>query len=1278
MKIVNETELMANQKASTTIVPDKQFEALQTIEGNALLFSIGTDNILYCTREVPGDTHGWVRVDLSTALSASVYGGIAVVAKTFDIAQDLSSVNTVDIALVVTVNGQDHLHLATGFANTFANWTSATPAFTAYPFDDYAQPAYAGLPINEVQIVDGNGNQYIIADIITDATTQTISRYYIDTSKSLYSNPTTEQGCAWVPHNLSIDLQAGSITSFLGCGPNDGPNGAGHDIGGVYVLGTVANKAQLMYAPAFNFFNPEMQQHPTIFNLPSGTNAGYMAMGLSAPGETAPYTDLFFASNGSLYFLANADQVDTETTNATPQLIYTHSLFTNIQYMHVSNWNDNIVIWGQSLSPDGSGTSQLFIMEGVAGQETNANAWSCPIILLIDVVNSSAYVNNNYSLDSSINSENGNAYGSCNVLFAQQVINGVSSLTQLFQDPVTSAWQERSLLTAPTPENIMTEIYDTTTYSTHIEITDDSNITQPSLPVSIWSSSPCSVYITDAKNTAAYFTLDNINPTPLTADCTGNITIMQPVDTIGGISYYVTVKDPSTQQAYSATINPLSATLKNINAKLSTNDGLNASVTDEYGKSTQLVAGNIDSETKAAITANIQAVYNKQSYIPADGTVAGQAWPGNTPAVSATLAQIPKAQYFAKNFTFDPARHQIHGIKFGKTARFYDGIEAVREMGVVLNPDGSLQMTLPSGQLVSRSGVIEAKPGHLFKWMKSEADKLAATLDNMIQVLADGLVHCYFTIAEAVYHFVVKCMNDLVNIIHTVLSAIGTAFEDMVKWIGMIFSFEDIKNTHLVLKNIVNVFIDYVMANIGSLDGTIANLFQNIEDDISNKLGVQATDQTYAGNIAKATSPAGSKSPSANWGTHQLKSNANGSNTKVEPVTGDPIKDTLDLLLQKIQQEGDNFIEMGTAFQNLAPTAATIPITDLLAKILNIVTDFLLNTVEDLLTTAVDTVKVLLTDFDTALDKPVDIPVISYLYTKVTGDQLTPLDATCFIAAIPATVVYKAVRGKAPFPSSDPTTAQLINAADIPAMKAILLPPQMVGAIIGDDDYDVKPGSLLDRVTIAMNISALAGGAATSFMTAYQSLANIGYGQPLSSSVDKALTLLNSAAYFFFAGPDVLTLILTADKTKTDEWYNVMSNMCMLVGGAKALVDGTTVFWPGKLVEPSPADSYNTYIGPGLDLIIDVAWQVPTIALFAVQVGGRKVTAADANDIVGFIGGTFFDLAGILSPFLASASLIEDLPKREGAVAAVTGFMAYFNVLWGAACVVTSFDGLPA
>jgi hypothetical protein len=69
--------------------------------------------------------------------------------------------------------------------------------------------------------------------------------------------------------------------------------------------------------------------------------------------------------------------------------------------------------------------------------------------------NSATYINNQY----------GNS-----VIFAQQVIDEVSSLTQLFEDPVTTAWQQRSLLTAPDPENIQTIIYDTTTYSTHIEI----------------------------------------------------------------------------------------------------------------------------------------------------------------------------------------------------------------------------------------------------------------------------------------------------------------------------------------------------------------------------------------------------------------------------------------------------------------------------------------------------------------------------------------------------------------------------------------------------------------------------------------------------------------------------------------------------------------------------------------------------------------------------------------------------------------------------------------
>src|ERR1700744_2414499 len=533
MIIVNETELMANQKATTVIEPDQQFEAAQTSGGNSLLFSIGSDNIYYCTCETPGDTHGWVRNNLSSTLS-SLLNNQPIVAKTFDLGQDPDS-GAIDLVLAVTSGSRDHVFVS--LANSTEEWGNYTPQWTSLPFDDPNFPAYAAAPINDIYVARYGGNQFIFVDLVTDATTQTITRYAIDPSKQVMLNANGVSQ-AWIPHGLPMDLQAGTVSSRIGCGPNDS------GVNGVYTLGTMNNEATLVYSPLFNPNDPGGPSNPTNFQLPANIDPTHMAIGIS---ETGGFTDLLFASNGTLYFAPNAAQI--ESNNVLPSLtpIYSHALFQNLTDLHINNLNGQLVLWGQSLSTDGSGTAQSFTMECPQGSETagaskgvNGSGWSCPIPLLFNVENSATYINNQYNNK---------------VMFAHQADG---TLVHLFEDPITTAWQQRSLLT--TPLNQVTTIYDTTTYSTHIEITDDNNIPQPGTPLMLWASSPCSVYISDANNTAAYYTLDTVKPLALVSDTSANVTIMQPVDTIGGISYYVSVQDPNTLAYYNEAINPLTGT----------------------------------------------------------------------------------------------------------------------------------------------------------------------------------------------------------------------------------------------------------------------------------------------------------------------------------------------------------------------------------------------------------------------------------------------------------------------------------------------------------------------------------------------------------------------------------------------------------------------------------------------------------------------------------------------------------------------------------------------
>ncbi|THU92755.1 hypothetical protein K435DRAFT_628344, partial [Dendrothele bispora CBS 962.96] len=71
------------------------------------------------------------------------------------------------------------------------------------------------------------------------------------------------------------------------------------------------------------------------------------------------------------------------------------------------------------------------------------------------------------------------------------------------------------------------------------------------------------------------------------------------------------------------------------------------------------------------------------------------------------------------------------------------------------------------------------------------------------------------------------------------------------------------------------------------------------------------------------------------------------------------------------------------------------------------------------------------------LDAPLNIPVISSLYKKISGDDLSFLDLICLISAIPATIVSKLATGNTLFPDNS-TTSALINATDFNNLTSLL------------------------------------------------------------------------------------------------------------------------------------------------------------------------------------------------------------------------------------------------
>ena len=1276
------------------MLPDVEFEALQTSEGNSLLFSISSKNILYCTCEVPSDTHGWVRTDISATLSERDFSGQPIKVKSFDLGQDLS-VGTIDLVMVVTDNNNhDWLYLALG--NSDANWVNYTPNWQQVKFDDPNNMGYANDPINDVFVARFGSNQFIFADIVSNPQNQALSRYAIDPTGQVMLQSNGIKQC-WIPHSISSTLQAGHISSAVGCGPGD------ESVYGIYTLYTIDGNPQLVYAPLFNENDPGGAPFPTDFDLKTNITAidsTYMAMAVSKPSASSPDTDLFFASESVLYFCANGNQVNHNGVNPQFTSIYNNALFQNIQSLHISNWNQNIVLWGQSIDPIDNLTSRLFVMECLAGQETNPDAWSYPIPLLLNSANSTTYINNIYSAPTALDSNTG-AYihNSCNVIFAEQVTkddsgNDQSSLVQLFQDPVTTAWQQRFLLMAPL--DVTTEIFDNPTYSTHVEITDDNNNPQINVPVVIWASSPCSVYVNDASNNDAYFTLDPVKPLLLTTDITGNVTIMQQVDSIGGISYFVAVQNADKSQIYSEAINPITNTITRLNTAVpdGKSDHLtNVWVTGSDGTQTKLITGNYDTATASS---NINTICQQNTTVNSDGLVSGQSWPSATaiaaalssvqsfaenlnksaslqsgkpvsPTIKRGLPQFDRRVRRVKDIHFNPQTDKIWGWTYGANANHYEGIDAVKALGITINPDGSLAY-IPAVTSLGSGLHIEAKLGHIVKWMKSEAHKL----ETAVVTFANGVVDCMLTIAGDIYHFVAKCANDLAGLVHTVLNAIATALDDVIKWIGFLFDYNDILTTHKVTTNIMKVAIDHAANNMSALKADINQSFTTIVNDLNKLVGLPQLPDTQQSSSKQSPAPSSAKTPQAQWGTHKLKSN--GQNTSCGSFTPDTMDDDkvgslMTALQDFVNNEQATFAQLQTNFKSIIDNAQTLTVTQIMEQVLAAIADFFIDELKDLILALVDVIAALLVTAQHVMTAPINIPVISWLYGKISGGStFTLLDLCCLVTAIPATIVYKLVENEAPF-SQGNLAEQLYSAPDLATVQSILAQSlsSFQTGVDAHDGSDPLNNTAFDVATKVANISCMAGAVGTSVCTYLKS----GVIDTLKDNT--SLNTANTAFYMLYVWPDLMSSL--SGNTTSSDWYVDFNNWCTWVCMGKVLTDGVAGFY-GETAAWAMAWSG---LSPWGDFVINTVWEAPTNAAFYYEYeAGFKNTDQLANGIINLIGGNFFDFSGMLSPVLAATQSNFTTPQGKLAITVAMAGITFLNLGWGTSCILDSYGPFKA
>jgi hypothetical protein len=325
-----------------------------------------------------------------------------------------------------------------------------------------------------------------------------------------------------------------------------------------------------------------------------------------------------------------------------------------------------------------------------------------------------------------------------------------------------------------------------------------------------------------------------------------------------------------------------------------------------------------------------------------------------------------------------------------------------------------------------------------FDWIDDIGDFLAGVVDGVIDVIdyvvttiADGVqavINCIIDGVNYVFDVIVKTLEQAFDLVETVLAKVLVFFEDVFKWLGFLFDWPDMLRTHEALAYVLDEFLSFLQgAAAGTqtlIDNGIATLktdLQQIFDEAVSQIAGQSSLGGYE-QTNREPSPTVSAAAANNPIYSGTIDNAfAGSSLAIyaRPQLADG-----DALLQQLIDFADNALDTSAFeqawgyFSNLGGSPDEI-FVQLLAGLMRLaegILEAILSGAQAVIDALLGAVQTVIASIQSMLNESWDIPLVSELYSWITdGAELTTLDLIALMAAVPSTIVYKALYNEAPF-----------------------------------------------------------------------------------------------------------------------------------------------------------------------------------------------------------------------------------------------------------------------
>lgn len=305
-------------------------------------------------------------------------------------------------------------------------------------------------------------------------------------------------------------------------------------------------------------------------------------------------------------------------------------------------------------------------------------------------------------------------------------------------------------------------------------------------------------------------------------------------------------------------------------------------------------------------------------------------------------------------------------------------------------------------------------------------DWLTRSLESVADIFVDGW-HLVVKVGKSVWKFLVQTYEHVMKGLRKALAWLGEGLKKIWDGLKFLFAWDDIKETHNIFRDYFEGFVDTAAKAVLLFGDKAESYLDELEASISKNCTTTQLPSELDGNVDNAGNGQQNKEPSqmekgfhspgGNYANHHAQHNPEvrqAMESAEKKIEDDDLKKILTTLKDLVTEFANGAGDIGSALVSLFDPSRKATVSEVFSQLGSKLLHRLIAIARDLIRLFVQVGSKLILMMKSLATATIEIPVISWLWSKISDRPLSILDAITMLLAIPGTIAFKICHGVSP------------------------------------------------------------------------------------------------------------------------------------------------------------------------------------------------------------------------------------------------------------------------